>query len=33
LPPSTTGRPRVEVANGIVRVRLTRAGKSSLPQA
>ncbi|MCU1283124.1 MAG: Hsp20/alpha crystallin family protein [bacterium] len=33
LPPSTSGRPRVEVENGILRVRLARAGKSSLPQA
>jgi HSP20 family molecular chaperone IbpA len=33
LPPSTSGRPRVEVENGIVRVRLARAGKASVPQA
>jgi HSP20 family molecular chaperone IbpA len=33
LPSATGGRPRVEVENGIVRVRLTRAAKSTLPQA
>jgi HSP20 family protein len=33
LPPSTSGRPRVEVENGIVRVRFARAGKASQPQA
>jgi HSP20 family molecular chaperone IbpA len=33
LPQPTSGPPRVEVENGIVRVRLTRTVKSALPQA
>ncbi len=33
LPAAVSGRPRVEVDNGIVRVRITRSSKSPLPQA
>ncbi len=33
LPSPTSGRPRVEVESGVVRVRLAKPSKSSLPQA
>lgn len=33
LPTATTGRPRVEVDNGLVRVRIAKPSKSPLPQA
>jgi HSP20 family molecular chaperone IbpA len=33
LPESTSGAPRVEVENGIVRIKLARAAKSPLPRA
>jgi HSP20 family molecular chaperone IbpA len=33
LPSTTAGRPRVEVENGVVRVRIAKPSKSSLPQA
>jgi HSP20 family molecular chaperone IbpA len=33
LPYPVTGRPRVEVENGIVRVRISKPAKSPLPQA
>jgi HSP20 family molecular chaperone IbpA len=33
LPSSTSGRPRIEVDNGLVRVRVAKPSKSSLPQA
>jgi HSP20 family molecular chaperone IbpA len=33
LPTFVSGQPRVEVDNGIVRIRVTKSSKSSLPQA
>jgi HSP20 family protein len=33
LPAAGSGRPRVEVENGILRIRVAKAAKSSLPQA
>jgi HSP20 family molecular chaperone IbpA len=33
LPESTSGAPRVEVENGIVRIKLSRATKSPMPRA
>jgi HSP20 family molecular chaperone IbpA len=33
LPEPTTGQPRVEVENGVIRIRLTKMTKTTLPQA